>query len=196
MTCNYCKEVELTLEESKNPKKMCMFCEIEAVLYSRKVMKVNSIPLPNPGKLGRTQEEFDNFVARIAKTSNKLDTARESIDNVLKTSVKDLGSQDPGQISRPGAQPNFSDDDVGRLLKSYDPNEPPKEFYMAVSDDFYIKVVVPAPMSQKQENIYGKMIRKLFTDIVYTRIQGTFLEYFFKDPDETPQPPHPIFPPM
>lgn len=190
--CAYCGKEELTIEEAKHPKKMCMFCIIDGAFEMKKATGFN-VPLPKPFEYGRSKDEFNDYVSN---KQNQRKGNKRAIKDQLQDALTeiDLGKSNPSEVKRPGEKPDFADDEIGRLLKSYDPNEPPTEFYFGLSDDFFIKACIPGPISDKAHKIYSKIIRKVFTDMVYQKISGSYLEYFYRDPDEPQQGGHQVFP--
>ena len=197
MLCSYCQEVELTLEESKSVKKGCMFCAIDTALNMSRATGMK-VPIPKPIEFGRTQEEYSDYMKRI--NSRKSDTnLKQTIQDAINTTGP---TGQPGQttpqnttVPRPGQSYDYSDDHIGKLLKDFDPNEPPHEYYEVISDDFFMKVSVPGPLNDKMDAMIAKEIKRLFTTIVYLKTQGSAWERYFRDPDE-PTGPQGAFPPI
>jgi hypothetical protein len=193
MLCSYCQQTELTLEESKSAKKGCMFCVIDTSLTAARATGMN-VPMPKPIEYGRTQKEYDEYMQRISNRAPK---------QKLSPTQPDPGAPGPNPsttpavppIQRPGQPYDYSDDHIGQLLKSFDPDEPPFEFDETLSDDFYIKASVPGPLNDKMSAMIEKEIKRLFTTIVYLKTQGSAWERYFRDPDE-PTGPQGAFPPM
>jgi len=183
MVCAYCQVTELTLEEAKSSKKGCMFCSIEASLSMSRLMG-QQIPLPKPSDFGRTKKEYDAFMAKRAAAIS----ARQSGPLPGGSAPIPFGLGKQQSTPKTPNTTDFSDDEIGQMLRDYDPNEPPYEFYEAVNDDFFIRMVVPGPLDPKRIAMIDEMVKKLFTDTVYTKIMGSYLERFFRDPNE-PAPP-------
>jgi hypothetical protein len=191
MKCSYCQQTELTLEEAKSSKKCCLFCAMDSVINMSRAMG-QQLPPPKPSDFGRSKEEYDEYMKTKAGNPADIRNASKSIQEVL--DAKNV-SKAPTKNTphRPGQATDFAEDHIGDLLRSYDPDDPPVEFYEGVSDDFYFRASVPGPLNAKMEAIIAKIIKKTFTDIVYLKTQGSFLEGFFRDPDE-PTPPQGAFP--
>lgn len=190
MICSYCQQTELTLEESKSAKKGCMFCAIDTALNMSRALS-QKVPMPKPIEFGRNQSEYDEYMQRINSRSPK--------KQLKPTTQPDPGGPGPGPdsppVNRPGQPYDYSDDHIGQLLKSFDPNEPPLEFEEIISDDFFIKASVPGPLNDKMAAMIEKEVKRLFTTIVYLKTQGSAWERYFRDPDE-PTGPQGAFPPM
>jgi hypothetical protein len=170
-------------------KKGCLFCAIDTALNMARATGIN-IPMPKPTDHGRTQEEYDDYMKRLSSRPPS-----QSLNHPKQKTGQAPGTQQNPSIQRPGQPYEFSDDHIGELLKSFDPNEPPVEFEEMLSDDFFIKASVPGPLNDKMVAMIEKEVKRLFTTIVYLKTQGSAWERYFRDPDE-PTGPQGVFPQM
>lgn len=181
--CSLCSKIELTLEEERKDKKICFFCRLEAAEQIEKStgMKVKK---PEPGEYGRTSLEIQEYLVRKKNYQQQTPTIQNVVNGDVPQFI-DLGAEN-GQV-RPGAAPIMGDDHIAHLLSKHKLDEPSHEFYMAINEDFNIRIKVPGPLSDKMHKLIQRETKQLFTNIVYLKTQGSIFEKYFRDPDEEQQ---------
>jgi hypothetical protein len=195
MKCMRCNQVDLTTEESNQPKPICYYCVIDIYDSLPDIIRAATGPAPSPEDYGRTPEQVNAFLLHKKKINEDLDKRKE----YLKTAnLRDLHDGLPpettsheidmgvknGKIPRPGKLPYLGEDSdlIAKLNKMFEKDQEPYDFNISINDDFMLKFRVPGPLPPEYQEVIKRQAQKLFSDTLFLKLQGSIFAEYFKDP--------------